>query len=277
MGHRERYRGRLVFLCCVTCLTLGYLSILSWLCAQLPQIITNYQNRSVDGLAPIFLANWFMVCLPFDPADFQGDITNLLGCILTHQLPFQTLLACYYVLVDSVLMFQFVFYKILFPPRPAILIPSVSSFHSQHQHRPISPISTASPVKINRILHNRDFERSVVSIAILLGFISFVAGEPVGDIPDGPEPSEWVGHMFAWICCAFYLTSRLPQILENHRRKSTKGINIALFTAALCGNLFYTIGILTNPHAHNDSDRKEFLLNAIPYLLGSAGYPPPFP
>jgi solute carrier family 66 (lysosomal lysine-arginine transporter), member 1 len=40
---------------------LGYLSILSWLCAQLPQIITNYQNSSVDGLAPIFLTNWFMV------------------------------------------------------------------------------------------------------------------------------------------------------------------------------------------------------------------------
>ena len=41
----------------------GYLSILSWLCAQLPQIITNYQNSSVDGLAPIFLINWFMVCV----------------------------------------------------------------------------------------------------------------------------------------------------------------------------------------------------------------------
>ena len=44
---------------------LGYLSILSWLCAQLPQIITNYQNSSVDGLAPIFLINWFMVSHPF--------------------------------------------------------------------------------------------------------------------------------------------------------------------------------------------------------------------
>jgi len=43
----------------------GYLSILSWLCAQLPQIITNYQNRSVDGLAPVFLINWFLVRVPW--------------------------------------------------------------------------------------------------------------------------------------------------------------------------------------------------------------------
>jgi len=169
-------------------------------------------------------------------------------------------------------MFQFVFYKILFPPRPKILIPSAASnFHSQHQHRPISPVSTSGPVKINRILPSREFQRSVVSIAILVGFISSVAGEPVDNIPDGAESSEWIGLLFAWICCAFYLTSRLPQIWENHRRKSTRGINIALFTAALCGNLFYTIGILTNPHAHNDSDSKEFLFNALPYLLGSAG------
>jgi hypothetical protein len=42
-------------------LTIGYLSILSWLCAQLPQIITNYQNSSIEGLSPLFLTNWFMV------------------------------------------------------------------------------------------------------------------------------------------------------------------------------------------------------------------------
>lgn len=172
-------------------------------------------------------------------------------------------------------MFQFVFYKLLFPPRPEILIPSVSSnFHSQHQHRPLSPVSTSAPVKINRLFPSRDFQRSVVSITILLGFVSLVAGEPVDNIPDGGDSSEWLGHIFAWVCCSFYLTSRLPQILENHRRKSTKGINITLFSAALCGNLFYTIGILTNPQAHRESDRKEFLLNALPYLLGSAGYLP---
>jgi solute carrier family 66 (lysosomal lysine-arginine transporter), member 1 len=206
-------------------------------------------------------------------SDDQGDITNLLGCILTHQLPFQTLLACYYVLVDSVLMFQFFFYKILFPPRPQILIPQNNS--AIHQHRPLSPPTSSAPVIIHRITPNRDFQRSVVSIAIMLGFISFVAAEPdpVPELPDG-DMAEWLGHVFAWICCGFYLSSRLPQIIENHRRKSTRGVNIGLFTAALCGNLCYTIGILTNPHAHNVMERREFLVNALPYLLGSAGYFP---
>lgn len=171
-------------------------------------------------------------------------------------------------------MFQFVFYKILFPPRPQSLIPSNTlHFHPGHATPEIHP-STA-PLKINRlnrIAPNRDFQRSVLSIAIVMGFVSLVAAEPVADIPDDNDTSEMIGHVFAWICCSFYLTSRLPQILENHRRKSTQGINIALFTAALCGNMFYTIGILTNPLAHKSAARGEFLLNALPYLLGSAGY-----
>ena len=170
-------------------------------------------------------------------------------------------------------MFQFVFYKILFPPRPQVLIPFIgSNFHSPHQHRVITPQQTSAPVTIHRIAPNRDFQRSVVSIAILLGFVAFAGATPVDDVPDDSDTTEWIGHIFAWLCCLFYLTSRLPQILENHRRKSTQGINIALFTAALCGNLFYTIGILTNPLAHNIAARREFLLNALPYLLGSAGY-----
>jgi len=171
-------------------------------------------------------------------------------------------------------MFQFVFYKLLFPPRPQSLIPSNTlHFHPGHAAPEIHP-STA-PLKINRlnrIAPNREFQRSVLSIAILMGFVSMVAADPVTDIPDDNDTSEMIGHVFAWICCFFYLTSRLPQILENHRRKSTQGVNIALFTAALCGNMFYTTGILTNPLAHKASTRGDFLLNALPYLLGSAGY-----
>ena len=136
-----------------------------------------------------------------------------------------------------------------------------SNFHSQHQHRAITPQPASSaPVAIHRITLNRDFQRSVVSIAILLGFVTFAVAAPVDDVSDDSDMAEWVGLVFAWVCCLFYLTSRLPQILENHRRKSTQGINIALFTAALCGNLFYTIGILTNPLANNVDARSEFLL-----------------
>jgi hypothetical protein len=65
------------------------------------QVIENYKRQSVEGLALPFLANWLFGALRRDvPAGIRsehplhsGDITNLVGCILTHQLPFQTVSA----------------------------------------------------------------------------------------------------------------------------------------------------------------------------------------
>ncbi|GAA5905404.1 hypothetical protein JCM5296_003708 [Sporobolomyces johnsonii] len=79
---------------------LGGLSILTWLGAQSPQIYENYKNGSVEGLALPFLVSWFF-----------GDFTNLVGCVLTRQLPFQTYLAAYFLVVDVILCGQFAYYS----------------------------------------------------------------------------------------------------------------------------------------------------------------------
>ncbi|KAJ7343374.1 PQ loop repeat-domain-containing protein [Mycena albidolilacea] len=101
---------------------LGYSSIGCWLGAQFPQVLKNIQLKSCEGLALPFLANWFL-----------GDASNLLGCILTRQLPFQVLislsliaraltrphppspvqtwLATYFVFVDMLLCSQYFYYE----------------------------------------------------------------------------------------------------------------------------------------------------------------------
>ncbi|KAL4781995.1 PQ loop repeat-domain-containing protein [Aspergillus varians] len=79
--------------------TLGTLSMISWLFAQMPQIYKNFQNQSTSGLSIFFLIIW---CL--------GDMGNLLGCLLTRQAGWQVAIACYYVCVDVALVFQFFWY-----------------------------------------------------------------------------------------------------------------------------------------------------------------------
>ncbi|KAF8965250.1 PQ loop repeat-domain-containing protein [Flammula alnicola] len=89
---------------------LGYASIGCWLGAQFPQVVENINLQSCEGLALPFLANWLL-----------GDISNLVGCVLTHQLPFQKWLATYFVCVDFMLVAQyFYYYK---PPKgpPSVL------------------------------------------------------------------------------------------------------------------------------------------------------------
>ncbi|KAK2799514.1 hypothetical protein FQN51_006828 [Onygenales sp. PD_10] len=82
--------------------TLGTLSIVSWLFAQLPQIYKNYRRQSTSGLSALFLVEW---CL--------GDTTNLLGAIFLHQAGWQITVAAYYVFVDVVLVIQYYWYTYL--------------------------------------------------------------------------------------------------------------------------------------------------------------------
>ena len=90
-------------------------------CRRAPhrQLYENYARSSVDGLSPIFLAQWM-----------GGDVTNLwvagavsgsrirmlsadacppasVGCLLTHQLGFQIAVATYFCVVDACICAQF--------------------------------------------------------------------------------------------------------------------------------------------------------------------------
>ena len=80
--------------------TLGLLSIVAWLFAQLPQIYKNWSISSTSGLSIIFLVEW---CL--------GDVSNLLGALFTHQASWQVAIGSYYVFVDVCLVCQWLWYE----------------------------------------------------------------------------------------------------------------------------------------------------------------------
>ena len=84
--------------------SLGVFSIISWLFAQVPQIYKNYQLQSASGLSIYFLAEWLL-----------GDLTNLLGALMTGQATWQVVVALYYVTVDVILCCQYVWYTHLNP------------------------------------------------------------------------------------------------------------------------------------------------------------------
>lgn len=79
---------------------LGIFSIIAWLFAQLPQIYKNYTLQSASGLSVYFLTEWLL-----------GDLTNLLGALLTRQAEWQVVVAAYYVTVDVCLMSQYIWYS----------------------------------------------------------------------------------------------------------------------------------------------------------------------
>ncbi|KAI8988258.1 PQ loop repeat-domain-containing protein [Mycotypha africana] len=90
--------------------------MLFWLNAQLPQVITNYKAGSTEGLSLNFLAIWL-----------AGDSTNLVGSLLTHQLPFQIYLGTYFVFIDLCLLAQWMYYKNKNKQDEYVIIPSSTS------------------------------------------------------------------------------------------------------------------------------------------------------
>ncbi|KAI7858958.1 PQ loop repeat-domain-containing protein [Circinella umbellata] len=276
-------------------LLLGYMSILCWLNAQLPQVIENYKISSVDSLSINFLGIWL-----------AGDAANLIGCILTDQLPFQRYLGTYFVLIDLCLLGQWIYYTskdkrrssskskrsnntapddalsrvFQHPSARTPLLIEDKSF--EDELAPYSASSSPSKWYTLNDTHNTSNNKTLMAIMLLgFRFLTTTATSSSSNLVTTASSSTIIndddffsvqdnalviGRIFAWICTTLYLMSRVPQIYKNHKRRSIDGLSPTLFLCAALGNLTYTASILTNPNA-----TPESLIEAIPYLIGSSG------
>lgn len=253
--------------------TFGYISVIAWLGAQLPQILENHRNKSVEGLSLGFLANWFL-----------GDFTNFVGSLLTGQMPFQIVLAGYYLCVDLILTGQFYYYTKLKK------LHHLRKTHNNHHIKTVTSdhvaIQNTKPLSIPVTVRSSSFNnlKSLVTSSFLASFSkaraapvpaptssSMAAVAAAGNaISEFSSSSHTVGVVISWFCACCYLTSRLPQIYKNYQRKSTSGTSIMLFLAALTGNTTYSLSILLAPVPAGHT-KRQFLLNELPFLLGAAG------
>ncbi|KAL6626434.1 hypothetical protein ACP70R_030160 [Stipagrostis hirtigluma subsp. patula] len=82
-------------------LTLGLVSVISWGVAEVPQIITNYRQKSTEGLSIAFLMTWIV-----------GDLFNVAGCFLEPAtLPTQFYMALLYTMTTLILTGQTIYYS----------------------------------------------------------------------------------------------------------------------------------------------------------------------
>ncbi|KAF8921637.1 hypothetical protein BGZ58_004093, partial [Dissophora ornata] len=328
------------------------------------QIIENFKIGSAASLSLPFLINWLL-----------GDISNLIGCILTHQLPFQMYLAIYFCIADVILFGQWIYYsrqehwRQSLPEITVADLPEIAETNSQqHRHhhhrqhrsrsrsqsRPYrsgqatstgtinatsstdqlllrdetdldvgisgdleSAAETFPPVQqrsrprrlttTSDIGHRRSTSMVLFGLVLLtmkqtlpalqeeqeftgrnnygdLGsdmpsivgrvFARALEGDQgLGEMQSSPADRNIVqlGRIFAWVCTIFYLTSRMPQLWKNFKRKSVQGLSILMFFWAAMGNMSYTLSILNSADAINPETRKKFLREAVPYVLGSSG------
>ncbi|KAF4457276.1 hypothetical protein F53441_750 [Fusarium austroafricanum] len=265
----------------------GSISLTSWICLLLPQLFANYKAKSADGLSMAFLVVWLL-----------GDVTNLIGALFTHLAPTAIALAGYFCIADIVLIGQAVYYNALNARRaeearsiepseesPLINRRRSSSFglpgsqrrhatHTESSMEPLRKIVTGEDETPDSKpwLHNTLALLAVYVIGFAGWFVSYKvgaweSGEP--STPDAPEesqtPIELAGLVLGYISAALYLCARIPQIIKNYREKSCEGLALLFFMLSMSGNLTYGISLVAY------SQDKKYLLNALPWLLGSLG------
>ena len=226
---------------------IGLFSILFWLFAQLPQLIQNCRTGKADvALSPLFLLQWL-----------GGDLTNLVGALLTKQLPTQIATAIYFVFMDAVLLTQYCYYlvknkrhmlrgyKRLQPDKPLYILILFGGVFMLGKS--VYPMSSQTPQGVH-VVHGRSLLSTHPNVVV-----------------DTRHWEDVVGYFIGCISALLYLGSRVPQIVKNFRRKSTEGLSLLMFIMAVMGNLTYGLGILLY------SVDKIFILQKLPWLVGSIG------
>ncbi|CAG8740810.1 15110_t:CDS:2, partial [Funneliformis caledonium] len=147
-----------------------------------------------------------------------GDLLNLTGAILQHLLRHIIILGVYYTVTDTVLIFQIYYYR---------------KFNKSDEELPL--LQTQPNKNKNKNDKNSTQLQFIIVIPILLlcvltGVVAFSNRQEVKkdhSLWIRKEQMELLPQMFGWISAFLYLGSRIPQILQNYKSKSTEGLSLA--------------------------------------------------
>ncbi|KND87386.1 putative vacuolar amino acid transporter [Tolypocladium ophioglossoides CBS 100239] len=268
----------------------GSISLAAWICLLLPQLLANYKAQSADGLSMTFLVVWLL-----------GDASNLIGALLTHLAPTAIALAVYFCILDAILISQTLYYNTTNARRlareenmglaessedspllarrrsSAAGLPGSHIRHATHEESSIEPLRKMvtgedETPDSKPWLHNTLGLMAVYVVGFAGWFVLYKAGAWDSEAPNVPEspddrkqPLQIVGLLLGYASATFYLCARIPQIVKNYREKSCEGLSLLFFLPSLTGNLTYGVGLIAY------SQDKDYLLNALPWLLGSLG------
>ena len=163
-----------------------------------------------------------------------GDFCNLLGAILNNGLVTQFITAGWFVFVDVSLLIQYIWYNWIRKK----CCPQKANEEYQHMNESV-PVPSAAPL---------------------------IAGFAAAASPSNPyEPPQLYGTILGWISALSYISSRMPQIITNFKRKRTEGLSIQFFWSAVLGNVTYALSIFLKDH------HWSYIWQQFPWLLGSLG------
>jgi hypothetical protein len=170
----------------------------------------------------------------------------------------------------------------LFPVDATHLNPA-NPLHTEPKQGEPSTLSTPRS-KTQQLITNALLVVIVIMAGVLGWWLKNKNERPTrgGKAQDPPEFNV-LGQIFGYICSVLYLGSRIPQLLLNHRRRTTEGISMMFFLFACIGNVTYNFSIFAySPQAACKvamqcvpGEAKQvygkYIAINLPWILGSLG------
>jgi uncharacterized protein with PQ loop repeat len=198
---------------------MGMIAMLFGVYTTVPQVFLNFKLHSAEGLS-----FGFVLLL------LTGDLCNGIGVLINHGLPTQLISASWYVLIDIVCLWQYIYYMWLLPRCCPV---SRLKGYDEIPGAPLAPV--------------------------------LVVGASAASSCTPYEGSCLPGTMLGWLSAMSYISSRMPQIVHNFKRKKTDGLSIQMFICAMLQNLCYASSIFLW------DSRWSYVWLQFPWLVGSLG------
>ncbi|XP_048121402.1 lysosomal amino acid transporter 1 homolog [Alosa alosa] len=213
---------------------IGLISMLCFLLSTLPQVYEAYKSGKVDEAMSVGFILFLLL----------GDLGNLAGCYLTRQLPIQIVTAVFYIYTDSILISQFLYYKIK---------------NNSARRNPL--------LKWICLIW---FGLGTAICVVLPKLIEAASSIPNIQLQGKSSSLMTSGYACGYLSSICYLSSRFPQLYINFKRQSTEGTSYLLFFLAMLGNGTYGLSLMVMLPALKSS-RVTFILNHLAWLIGSLG------
>ena len=208
---------------------IGLISNIVWVISAIPEIYTICRTKNVDGISPFLFS--FLV---------TGDVLSLIGNILTGGLATQITTCILYIICDGTMLLQYIYHK---------CIKGRCSGKNQDENSKDTPVDESGLPSV---------EAAGIVIATAVAAASIDYAEPY-------RGTTLIGSIFGRLSSIVYISSRIPQVVLNFKRKFVSNLSPFYFACTITGNTTYFLSLLIRDTG------AEFMWKQAPWIVGSLG------
>lgn len=224
-----------------------------WLFVFIPQLYKNYKTKNGNALSLLLL-----FCLIFgDIFSVVSALTKGLNLVIVYS-------AVYHIVLDIIVISQILYYR---TKCNSIQITSISTdIVDETQPLLINEYDTEDDSDINYpflYLSLGEFVFLITSSVFTIIISILIALLPNGDI------TMFMADVLGWLATMIFISARIPQILLNFQRKSTKGLSLLSFIIINIANLCFLLSILIILYDIPESEYLNYIKYNLQWIVGS--------